>query len=55
MERSEIVLARHGETEWSRTLKHTGRTEIPLTEAGRREAEGLRDRLAALRLRPRAS
>jgi probable phosphoglycerate mutase len=46
MEPPEVVLARHGETEWSRTLKHTGRTEVPLTEAGRREAEGLRDRLA---------
>ncbi len=46
MERYEVVLARHGETEWSRTLKHTGRTEIPLTDAGRREAEGLRDRLS---------
>jgi probable phosphoglycerate mutase len=36
-----VVLVRHGETPWSRAGKHTGRTEVPLTERGRREAEAV--------------
>lgn len=42
---SEIVVVRHGATEWSVNGRHTGRTDLPLTEDGRKEAEGLRDRL----------
>lgn len=42
----EVVLARHGETEWSRSGQHTGRTDLPLTEAGVRHAELVRPRLA---------
>jgi broad specificity phosphatase PhoE len=42
----EVWLLRHAETEWSRTGRHTGRTDVPLTEAGRERARALRDRLA---------
>ncbi|GAA4105871.1 histidine phosphatase family protein [Streptomyces sp. NPDC048491] len=40
-----ILLARHGQTEWSLAGKHTGRTDIPLLEEGRRGAKLLGERL----------
>jgi probable phosphoglycerate mutase len=46
-----IVLIRHGETEWSRTHRHTGRTDLPLTRYGEAQVRQLRRRLAPLEIR----
>ncbi|WP_159944357.1 MULTISPECIES: histidine phosphatase family protein [unclassified Nocardiopsis] len=43
----ELVLVRHGQTEWSRARRHTGRTDLPLTGEGERQAAALRPSLAA--------
>jgi probable phosphoglycerate mutase len=42
----ELWLIRHGETEWTVSKKHTGRTDIPLTEAGQQAARKLEPLLA---------
>lgn len=43
-----VYLARHGETAWSLTGQHTGLTDLPLTEAGERNARRLVERLKGL-------
>jgi broad specificity phosphatase PhoE len=40
-----VYLARHGETAWSVSGQHTGRTDLPLTERGERHARALEERL----------
>lgn len=43
-----LTLVRHGETEWSRTHRHTGRTDLPLEPAGEQEARATASPLARL-------
>jgi probable phosphoglycerate mutase len=43
-----VYLARHGETEWSLAGRHTGRTDLPLTERGEQGARGLGDKLRGI-------
>jgi len=44
----EVWLLRHAETEWSRAGKHTGRTDVALTDEGREAARRLGERLAGV-------
>lgn len=44
----ELYLVRHGETEWSRVRRHTGRTDLPLSPVGEAEARALGQHLRGL-------
>ncbi|MQY14462.1 Acid phosphatase [Streptomyces sp. RB5] len=46
----ELIVIRHGQTEWSLSGQHAGRTDVALTEAGEAAARGLAPRLAHRRL-----
>ncbi|WP_329125627.1 histidine phosphatase family protein [Streptomyces sp. NBC_01465] len=46
----ELILVRHGETSWSRTMKHTSWTDLPLTEAGEAQARAVAPLLAERRI-----
>jgi broad specificity phosphatase PhoE len=45
----DVVLVRHGETEWSKDGRHTGNTDLPLTEEGAEKAKLLAQALAGRR------
>ena len=44
----ELIILRHGETEWSRTGRHTGRTDVALTARGEKQARALAPTVAGL-------
>lgn len=44
---TELILIRHGETDWNRELRFQGQVDVPLNEAGRVQAQRVADRLGA--------
>jgi broad specificity phosphatase PhoE len=50
MEMTELLLVRHGETDWNAEGKLQGHTDRPLNDYGRRQAQALADRLAGERI-----
>lgn len=47
-----VWLLRHGDTEWTEEERHTGRKDVPLSEAGREQARAAGERLRAARVSP---
>lgn len=45
MTNTRLLILRHGQTDWARDRRHTGRTDIDLNETGREQAAALADRL----------
>ena len=44
---TELILIRHGETDWNRELRFQGQVDVPLNEAGHVQAQRVADRLGA--------
>jgi probable phosphoglycerate mutase len=47
---ADLLLLRHGETAWTRTRRHTGRTDVPLTDRGKEQARQAAGLLAGRRI-----